>query len=70
MRRASAAWAASPARSSTSRSTEGARAAFGGEQDPEGVVADDERHPEDAAELLAQRGRSVPSPWGKPVSSR
>ena len=28
-----------------------------GEQDPEGVVADDERDPEDAAELLAQRRR-------------
>ena len=36
---------------------EGPCPAVRGEQDPEGVVADDERHPEDAAELLAQRRR-------------
>ena len=49
---------------------EGAGSALGGEQDPEGVVADDERHAEDAAELLAQRGRVGALPCGNLVSSR
>ena len=44
---------------------EGPRPALRGEQDPEGVVADDERDPEDAAELLAQRRRVGALPVGE-----